>query len=329
MGGSPFSIETLVNIIWASIQPYFPEFRNFAAALVGLFLAIELIKEALNISTGRGFALDKRLLTYATVSVFILAWPQLSQSIFDIAKNVGTQLFTNANQVLSKMGDAYEMTRQVDQAAQQEMSIYERLIAAITAIPAVITTTIMSGIGTIIIIFSLLFIIILIAGSYGALALILLVGPVFIAMFLSSDLKSIGVKYFAVIVSYFVKIPLYAVVFSMAINILAAGVVNPTNLQGSVSIDHLFITIIGPLICIGLVFQVDKVVGAISGSAGSAGDFFAGGASVLGARAVVNAVKGGGGSASGGASGGGVAGSSGGGSASGGASPAVRAAIKK
>ena len=243
------------------------------------FLAFKVfITEGLNVAAGHKTELHKILVKYLLTIGMFAVWPTASDQIFNAIIAVVDMTFPGLGTLLDVMGGA--MTR---------MSAREEALTGISGLVATVVGTIQNltagGIliivGSMVLFLCYMMILLCIAGSVTILAMNLVLGPVFFALAFDKDFRSISIRWFTAVLSYFLLIPLYGAAVRAAAAI--AGSAIPAEVIGVTSTGQVFAQLIGPFLAVGIVFSTNRVVNALVG--GAAGSGLA--SSVLGVASII------------------------------------------
>ena len=296
------SISQVVNIIHQVVWDHIGSAQLTGGAILTFLLALEIMGEAFDLSTGRGFKLDKRLVTWVFCAAFIGAYPQVANGIWSAATALGAQCFDGFTDIKQNILNQQEMASRAI-----AMNMMGGILAVVRAIPAMI----MFGLGILLMMVALMIIYVMLAGAFAALAFVIVLGPVFIPFMLNSITRGLFMHWVSSILSFFLMIPMYGWAITITVNIFFDAA-NTTMLSftGMPNGSHLLTLILGPFTCIGIAMHVPKIAHSLlGGSGGAGGDMIAGAASIGGAAGgarMIAARAGGGAAGGGGGAGGGI-----------------------
>ena len=289
-------LENLIKIFGDSILEFQDIFLPFGGSLFILLIVIEILKEAVDISSGKGVDLGRKLILILCVGTILLNFNGLSKGIYSGAMNAGKDILPRFEDVNNWINEGYERGVE-DQRASVELDRSSG--GSLTSFFLAIVLAILSGLGLLLIYIAMIIILVFIAGAYASLALTLVMGPVFIAMFVSPELRGTGVKWTIILLSVFLMIPAYIMIMKITASLYSGSVNINTGIPGSSSsrsmsntIESIGMLMVNPLLTFGLIFSVSKIVGSITGSAGNIAEKAAG-IAVTAAAATAMAVKGG------------------------------------
>ncbi len=294
-------LEDLIKIFGESILEFQDIFLPFAGSLFILLIVIEILREAIDISSGKGVELGRKFILILCVGTILMNFNILSKGIYSGAMNAGKDILPRFEEVNNWINEGYERGVE-DQRASVELD--KNSGGSLTSFFLSIVLAILSGLGLLLIYIAMILILVFIAGAYASLALTLVMGPVFIAMFISPELRGTGVKWTVILLSVFLMIPAYIMIMKITAS-LYSGSVN-INTGGAASrnmsntIESIGMLMVNPLLTFGLIFSVSKIVGSITGSAGNIAEKAAGiavtaaVAATMAVRGGLNAIKGGG-----------------------------------
>jgi type IV secretory pathway VirB6-like protein len=281
-------ITIIHDVLWANLGA----FRIAGTAIVGFLLALELMEEAFDLATGRGFKLDKRLLTYMFCAVFIVGYPILADAIWSSALGLGSKALDGFIQIKEQILTQTEAAMNAMNAA---CSGFFGILSAIKALPSLICF----GIGVLFMIIALIVIYIMLAGAFASLAFVIVLGPFFIPFILNPATRGMFISWVSNVISYLIMIPMLGWAISITVSIFFdAATKTMLSFSGKPGFSHLLTLLLGPLTCIGIAMNVPKVVSSLIGGGGGAGGAMMG-AAAAGAGMAIH-----GGSVGGGASGG-------------------------
>lgn len=289
-------LEGLIKIFGDSILEFQDIFLPFGGSLFILFIVIEILREAIDISSGKGVDLGRKLILILCVGTILLNFNGLSKGIYSGAMNAGKDILPRFEDVNNWINEGYESGVE-DQRASMELDRSSG--GGLTSFFLYIVMAVLSGLGLLLIYIAMIFILVFIAGAYASLALTLVMGPVFIAMFVSPELRGTGVKWTVILLSVFLMIPAYIMILKITASLYSGSMNINTGIPENFSsrsmtntIDSIGMLMVNPLLTFGLIFSVSKIVGSITGSAGNIAEKAAGIAATA-AAATVMVVKGG------------------------------------
>lgn len=267
-------LRSLINGFGSGLLPYWKTFLPFAGSIFVLLIVFEILREAIDISTGKGIKLAQKLIVISFVGTLLLGYGKISDKIYSAAKDIGETVITEFGTVGKNIEDSYMKGSERYDATLKKNGDEAGFIGGFFI---GIVVAILSGISLMIIFFIMLLILIFVAGAYASLALILAIGPVFIAMLTSQEFRSIGIKWLLISLAYLIMIPVYVMVMKMMIqlygqNAYNTGFLNPSSVSVSASIEQMILLMAGPFISLGLVLSVSRIVDQVVGSAGNIGE---------------------------------------------------------
>lgn len=277
-------LKALINGFGSSILPFWKDMIPFAGSIFILLFIFEILREAINISTGKGIDLASKLLVVFFVGSILLGYGKFSRGIYRAAVDISETVVTDFGNINKRIEESYLKGSKRHEAALEksgdEAGFFEGFFIGMV-------TAILSGISLMIMFFIMILILVFIAGAYASLALVLAVGPVFVSMLVSGEFRSIGVKWALICLAYLLMIPIYIMVMRMMIDLFGQNaynrtILNPSSLSVSASVEQMILLMAGPLISLGLVFSVSRIVDQIIGTAGNVGQTaIAAGASMM------------------------------------------------
>jgi len=263
-------LENLIKIFGDSILEFQDIFLPFGGSLFILLIVIEVLKEAIDISSGKGVDLGRKLILILCVGTILLNFNGLSNGIYSGAMNAGKDILPRFEDVNNWINEGYERGVE-DQRASVELDRSSG--SSLTSFFLSIVLAILSGLGLLLIYLAMILILVFIAGAYASLALTLVMGPVFIAMFVSPELRGTGVKWTIILLSVFLMIPAYIMIMKITASLYSGSVNISTGISPSRSmsntVESIGMLMVNPLLTFGLIFSVSKIVGSITGSAGN------------------------------------------------------------
>jgi type IV secretory pathway VirB6-like protein len=286
-------IEVIHNVTW----PYIGPSQTTGYAIISFLLALELLSQAFDLATGRGFKLDKILVTCLFAAAFVTLYPRLANGVWSAANSMGQEC-------INGFSDIKQNILEQQKSAAYAMALQSAsggIFGAIKAIPYMI----MFGLGIIIMMLALLVIYVMLAGAFASLAFVLVLGPIFISFILHPVTRGLFMNWVGATMSFLLTIPMLGWAIAITVNIFFKSA-NTAMLSftGSEGPSQLLSLLVGPITCIGIAFHVPKIAQSlIGGSGGSGGDAAAGAQS--GAMVAMRAGGGGAGAAAAAAAGGG------------------------
>lgn len=299
-------IRSVVTEIWVVINGHLNFFTNAAVSILGFLLAIELINEALNIATGRGFQLDRKIMTWVVIAAIITGYPAIAGGIWKSAVLAGENMFSSYIKLAEKNIDANQKLEEIRNANRPKGGILKIFATLINSI----FLFLVAPFAGIFILISFMIIAIFVIGAYVCLALCLAVGPIFIIFFMSPLFRGIAVKWVSNVLSYLVMIPMLGIVIEICAHIVTKPIMSVSELHTEPGAHLMALFLFGPILSVGIVLHVPKLIkgllntggagaeglGAVSQTAKIAGGVVkasvAGPASVSSSAGRVNATKG-------------------------------------
>lgn len=307
-------LENLIKIFGDSILEYQDIFIPFGGSVFILLIVIEILKEAVDITNGKGVNLGRKLILILFIGTIMLNFNGLSKEIYSGAVAAGTEMIPRFEEVNNWINEGYQRGVEGQRAS---LELDRKSGGRLTSFFLSIVLAILSGLGLLFIYIAMVLILVFIAGAYASLALTLVFGPVFLAMFLSPELRGTGIKWVIILLSVFLTIPAYimimkitAALYSGSVNINSPVPDGTSSRSMSNTIESIGMMMVNPLLTFGLIFSVSKIVGSITGSAGNiaekAGKIAVSAVAVtaMAVRGGMNSIKGGKGSRAGTKSGG-------------------------
>jgi len=317
-----FSLTNILNLMWNAVTGvgggtnFMTVFQGMAAVFWGFMAFIMFSKEAMDLAAGRGFNLDKKLIRYAVLGILLFTWPTIATKLYGFAVYIVHTYITDQGTLTKTIIASYHRMSTVDKAAWDSGGVFTRIWMVLTAIPNMIMTGALSVIGGLILIFCYILILLMVVGAFTVFAMHLLLGPIFLALGLSSEFEQYMWRWVGALLTYVLVIPLYGAALEISVAIFSAGLPNFRNIQGAVSLDHLFVSIVGPIIAVGIVFATSKVATSLTGGVMASTGSLAMSVGLAVAGIAAKAAAGGGGAAA-----------AGGGAAAGGAGKAASAGV--
>lgn len=266
-------LENLIKIFGDSILEYQDIFLPFGGSVFILLIVIEILKEAIDITNGKGVNLGRKLILILFIGTILLNFSGLSKEIYSGAVNSGKEMIPRFEEVNNWINEGYQRGVEGQRAS---LELDRKSGGSLTAFFLSIVLAILSGLGLLFIYIAMVLILVFIAGAYASLALTLVLGPVFVALFLSQDLRGTGIKWAVILLSVFLTIPAYIMImkitaslYSGSVNINTSIVDAPSARSMTNTIESIGMLMINPLLTFGLIFSVSKIVGSITGSAGN------------------------------------------------------------
>ncbi|MCK5221307.1 MAG: type IV secretion system protein, partial [Candidatus Aminicenantes bacterium] len=255
------------------IFEYLDIFLPLGGSVFFLLIVIEILKEAIDITNGQGVNLGKKLILILFIGTILLNFNGLSKEIYSGAVSVGKEMVPRFEEVNNWINEGYERGVESQRAS---LELDKESGGSLTGFFLSIVLAILSGLGLLFIYLAMVLILVFIAGAYASLALTLVMGPVFIAMLLSPDLRGTGIKWVVILLSVFLTIPAYVMImkitaslYSGSVDINNSTIDDPSSRSMSNTIESIGVMMVNPLLTFGLIFSVSKIVGSLTGSAGN------------------------------------------------------------
>ena len=266
-------LENLIKIFGDSIFEYLDIFLPLGGSVFFLLIVIEILKEAIDITNGQGVNLGKKLILILFIGTILLNFNGLSKEIYSGAVIVGKEMVPRFEEVNNWINEGYESGVE---SQRTSLELDKESGGSLTGFFLSIVLAILSGLGLLFIYLAMVLILVFIAGAYASLALTLVMGPVFIAMLLSPDLRGTGIKWVVILLSVFLTIPAYVMImkitaslYSGSVDINNSTIDDPSSRSMSNTIESIGVMMVNPLLTFGLIFSVSKIVGSLTGSAGN------------------------------------------------------------
>ena len=263
-------IQQIIDIIHQVVWSYTSSAQVTGYSILAFLLALELMTQAFDLAAGRGFKLDKILVTWLFAAAFITLYSgRLDDAIWSAAQAMGQEC-------INGFTDIKESILLQQQAAGQAMAIAfgGSIISAIKGLPFMI----MFGMGILVMMLALLVIYVMLAGAFASLAFVIVLGPIFIPFLLHPVTRGLFMNWVGALLSFLLTIPMLGWAIRITVNVFFDAA-NTTMLSftGSSGPSHLLTLLVGPITCIGIAFHVPKIAQSlIGGSGGSGGDAVSG-----------------------------------------------------
>ena len=262
------NIKNLTDVIWNAALPYFSQFHNLGIAIFSVLFGLELAKEALNLATGRGFDLDKKLLTYALVGVLIVGYMQIATGF----KVVAQQIIISSESVSDEYWDARVQIVTNNYEVMDSDSWLSNWLKGMWASTKKILSgnTIIIGLVHLLQLISIMIFDILIICYYIAFVMVLSLGQFFLVFLISEDFKSMAHTWISNVISYYIVFPLFVMGMKIATAIQKLNIEEAIERlqQGEAGYADLFPAILKSLISLGIAFIVPNVARAVTGTFG-------------------------------------------------------------
>ena len=286
-------LKSLIELFGDTILGYLDIFLPIGGSIFILLITAEILREAVDIVNGKGVNLGPKLILILFTGTLLLGFNKLSRDIYAGAENIGNELIPKFQEINTLINEEYRAGVE-DQQANLELD--RESMGILTSLFLSMTLAILSGLGLLLVYLAMILIIVLIAGAYASLALTLLLGPVFISMLVSETFRQTAVKWAVIVLSNFLVIPVYIVIIKISASLYASSLSYgsppfPFSASSGIlqAIEKIGFLMMNPLLTFGLIFSVSKIVGSITGSAGSIGEKAVGAAGTAVAMTVVAA----------------------------------------
>jgi hypothetical protein len=238
---------------------------DFAKAILALLIMFELLEEALDIASGRGFNLDKKLITYAIVFAFLIGYPRVSHGLWNTSQKIT---------IVDKMhqGAIHLINKEVVKKANEFKNILK------SANNGDILKNKIQMMDTFLLInmFGINFIGFIFLGIQLSFALTLYLGPLFIVFFMSPLFRNTGMTWINNTLSYFLALPIsvlavniMAKIYLLATPIIMSELENKIQSKSIESTDlFLLLLFLIPFLIVFVMISFIKVVMSLLGGSG-------------------------------------------------------------
>jgi len=266
-------LKDLIELFGESILKFSDFFFPIGGSLFVLLIVIEIVKEAVDITNGKGVNLGRKFILIFFVGTILLGYSALSDNIYKGMVNVGKDMIPKLEKVNNWINKGYKQGMENQRAS---LELDRKSGGELTQFMLSIVLALLSGVGLLFVYITMVLILVFIAGAYASLSLALVLGPVFIAMFVSPELRGTGVKWSIILLSVLLMVPAYimimkvtAALYSNNASFYVPNPNDPSSLSMSNTIESIGILMVNPLLTLGLVFSVSKIINSITGSAGN------------------------------------------------------------
>ena len=265
------SLSNIIELIRNAIFPHISSTVLIGGTILAFLLALEIISEALDLSTGRGFKLDKRMVMLLFCAAFITLYPQLADGIWASARHTAHGCTT----AIAELGTKYEqaiLAIHNNHAANAAKTAAGGMFGGITSL---ISGDLFQGIGMTIgmllvqLTYILLYVMVL--GAFASLAIVIAIGPIFVAFLLNSSTRGIFMNWVRCILSYILMLPMLHWALKISADIFFDAAKVTMNSTGGFGFSHVLPLLIGPIMGIGIIMHVPKVTAALIGGSGGSG----------------------------------------------------------
>jgi hypothetical protein len=267
----------LIDIIWSAAYPYFQQFYILGVATFTVLFGLEIAKESLDIVSGRGFKLDKKLLTFLIIGALVTSYIQIAKGFYFTSKSVVVQNKSVSDRYWDTALEAQEGRLTV---MDLESSAWDNFWAGVWYdIKSWFSgTKIAMGLCHLLHILSLFIFEIMIVVYFVAYMLTLVVGQFFIMFLISEDFKQAFFSWFSNVIAYFILFPMYTIALAIATEIKTINIEEMMLkvAEGEAGWIQAMISIFKSLICIGIAFIVPNVARSVTGTLISAESGLAG-----------------------------------------------------
>ncbi len=266
-------LESLIRIFGESILPFQDFFLPVGGSLFVLLIVIEIVREAIDITNGKGINLGKKFILIFFIGTILLGYNSLSNNIYKGIVSAGKEIIPRFEDVNDWIDKGYKQGIENHRAS---IELDRKSGGDLAQLMLSVVLAILSGLGLLFVYITMVLILVFIAGAYASLSLTLVLGPVFIAMFVSPELRGTGVKWSVILLSVLLTVPAYIMIMKIAatlcgsnssVDISSSGKVASRSMSNS--IESIGILMVNPLLTLGLVFSVSKIINSITGSAGN------------------------------------------------------------
>jgi len=259
------TIESIIKMIFDETRYFQGGVLKLSGIIFTMLLSIELIKEAINLASGRGFNLDKKILSLIIVGVATTAvYPSFSESMYN---KMGIQLIKP--QIVS-MEKAQTKMRGEIHALNVVMNYMQAPLPVVGALGGLFR-----GINHLVLILILMIlniaISLVIVTTYAAYCMVLTIGPLFIVFFVLEETRNWFFLWLSHIVSFIAQILFLGMALQVGSVLISKSINVISKLQAgeitSIGISY-WRAINGPLIAIGLMMVAIRVARSLTGAGG-------------------------------------------------------------
>ncbi len=203
-------LANLLNIVMEKICEFSSYFIDLALGLLILLLVIEIIRSAVDLVSGSGFTLGVKFITYIIFLVFLIRFPAIFDGVNSgLVKDAGLQ---QNFAVLSRYIDVRHESNTLG-PNPKGVHFYINFVSGIDTSkfdPDYVLRVIFTSLSHFVCFGLLIFIIFKICEKYAVLLILLSMGPVPIALMLSSDTRATGVSWIKSVLSRFISLFIYS-----------------------------------------------------------------------------------------------------------------------
>jgi len=263
-----FLLSDVIQIIWDALHgsDVAHAFQFLGITFFNIMCFWSLFKVALSMADGKDFKLTEWLFRWAIINGFMIGWPTFADKLYLAATNIGGAIMPDQDKVYESFMVGYNAMNASDQAANAALGTLGSGLSLLAALPSAFVTHQLSSIGMLVVVLCYIVVLLAVAGLYFILGAYLIMGPVFIALGMTDEYAGFMYKWIGVVLSFFLVIPLYGSALHVITALAGGGAVNLSNLQGMPGVGHMFASLAGPVISIGIIFAVGKIASSLTGS---------------------------------------------------------------
>jgi hypothetical protein len=272
-------IRAWANIAWETVKPIEKTVAEIAIAFFLVLIFFELMREALDLAMGKGFNLDKKLISYTLVVIFFVSYPTISKSIWSATGHIMGPNLTKFEDSKKKLMDQYLKGSEIGLllgagAGMVGLNMSNPLakVGGAAALAVMGPEGMKLGIHKLIIFIADKVLDITLLYGFIHYAIVLVLGPFFVLMFFSNEFKKTAMHWLANVVGGFILFPILGICLSLSNAFLESSykmMANAHTVVGIPSIEVLFDTLRGPLMSIALVLMAYKLVHTLFGASSS------------------------------------------------------------
>jgi len=263
-----FLLSDVIQIIWDALSgsDVADAFLFLGITFFNVMCFWSLFKVALSMAEGKDFKLTEWLFRWAIINGFMIGWPTFADKLYAAAATIGGAIMPTQQSVYESFMVGFNNMNAADQAANAALGTLGSPLSLLASLPTALITHQLSSIGMLVVVLCYIIVLLAVAGLYFILGAYLILGPVFIALGMTEEFAGFMYKWIGVVLSFFLVIPLYGSALHVITALAGGGAVNLSQLQGLPGVGHMFASLAGPIISIGIIFAVGKIASSLTGS---------------------------------------------------------------
>jgi|GEM_PF-4359034 len=262
------TLRVWINIVWRSSSGLQASCEKVAFSILAILVIIEIIREAIDMASGRGFALDRRVIAFFVAGFAALAvYSPVADSIYKGARTGLNGQITQVDALNQKV--VHQVKNALDLGSSGNLGVIANVFNG------GVLGGVLRGVGIPVVVIILIFLFfatnLIIFGMFGGLIFTLHCGPIFIVFLAMEETRNWFFIWLSHIISYIVQIIFLSAALEVANKIIGDSLDTLDSLtyaQMEHMVPKFLDAIIGPLFAVAVLFISMRVARSLTGGAG-------------------------------------------------------------